>query len=408
MSVVIRSLFSVFLSITILLIGHGLQQSLLPLYAQSIGWSPAEIGLTGSAYFFGFIVGCFYVPKLIRNVGHVRVFAVCSGLAIVAILMTAKWQHVAIWAMCRALTGLSFAGLYMIFESWLNEQSPNHLRGSILSFYGFLSLVAMALGQFLLFDLEIGEGSALVAIILALAIIPVALTRSPQPQIPTEVSVSFSAAYRASQVAPVMAAVSGFVMGLIWSNGAVFASAHSSSIDAGASFILFTLIGGLVCQLPAGRLSDHHDRRWVMLGLSTTACICIAVVLSQGQLSDFSLNFLAFVLGGTAMPMYSLAIAHANDNAEGKFLAIASAMLVANGLGSTIAPLIYAGLNQAGYIDVYFVMIGIVYLLGVIWIVLRLSVHESLGEHYEPYQNIPKTTLGAADLDPRVSEHELE
>jgi hypothetical protein len=108
------------------------------------------------------------------------------------------------------------------------------------------------------------------------------------------------------------------------------------------------------------------------------------------------------------MPMYSLAIAHANDNAEGKFLAIASAMLVANGLGSTIAPLIYAGLNQAGYIDVYFVMIGIVYLLGVIWIVLRLSVHESLGEHYEPYQNIPKTTLGAADLDPRVSEHELE
>jgi MFS family permease len=407
MSSAMRPLFSVFLSLTILLIGHGLQQSLLPLYAHSIGWSPAEVGLTGSAYFLGFIVGCFYVPKLIRRVGHVRVFTVCSGVAIMAILMTAKWQQVGIWALCRALTGLSFAGLYMIFESWLNERAPHDLRGTIMSFYGFLSVAAMAVGQLFLFDLQIVEGSSLVAMILALAIIPVALTTSPQPQLPTEVSVSFSAAYRASQVAPVMAAVAGFVMGLVWSNGAVFASAHSSSTNAGASFILFTLIGGLVCQLPAGRLSDHHDRRWVMLALSMTACISIAAALSLGQLSDFTLNFLAFVLGGTAMPMYSLAIAHANDNAEGRFLVIASAMLVANGLGSTIAPLIYAGLNHAGFNNAYFVMIGIVYLLGVIWIVFRLSVHEALGEYYEPYQNIPKTTLGAADLDPRVSEDEL-
>lgn len=407
MSTAIRSLYSLFLSLTILLIGHGLQQTLLPLYAQSIGWSHAEVGLTGSAYFLGFILGCLCMPMLIRRVGHVRVFAACSGLAIIAILMTAKWQHVAVWSLCRAVTGLSFAGLYMIFESWLNEQSPNEMRGSVLSFYGFLSLAAMAIGQLLLFDIQIEDGSTLIAILLALAIIPVALTTSPQPQIPTEVSLSFAAAYRASQVGPVMAAVSGFVMGLVWSNGAVYVSNLSSSVDAGANFILFTLVGGLVVQLPAGRLSDHHDRRWVLLGLSIIGCVCIAFAQVLGPLTELGLNSLAFALGGTAMPMYSLAIAHANDNAEGKFLVIASAMLVANGLGLTIGPLVYAGLNQAGYIDIYFVIIGIVYALGALWIILRLSVHESLGEHYEPYQNVPKTTLGAADLDPRVSDDEL-
>lgn len=408
MSTAIRSLFSLFLSLTILLIGHGLQQTLLPLYAQSIGWSPAEVGLTGSAYFLGFILGCLCIPMLIRRVGHVRVFAACSGLAIIAILMTAKWQHVAIWSLCRTVTGISFAGLYMIFESWLNEQSSNEMRGSVLSFYGFLSLAAMAIGQLLLFDIQIGEGSTLVAIFFALAIIPVALTTSPQPQIPTEVSLSFTAAYRASQVGPVMAAVSGFVMGLVWSNGAVYVSNLSSSTDVGANFILFTLIGGLIVQLPAGRLSDHHDRRWVLLALSIIGCACIAFAQLQGPLSELGLNSLAFAIGGTAMPMYSLAIAHANDNAEGKFMVIASAMLVANGLGLTIGPLVYAGLNQAGYVDIYFVIIAIVYALGAMWIILRLSVHESLGEHYEPYQNVPKTTLGAADLDPRVSETELE
>lgn len=407
MKAAIRPLFSVFLSVTILLIGHGLQQSLLPLYAQSIGWTPAAIGLTGSAYFFGFILGCFYIPKLIGRVGHVRVLTVCSSLAIVSILVTAKWQLTAPWVLCRLLTGLSFAGLYMIFESWLNEQSPHNLRGSILSLYGFLSLVAMAVGQLLLFDLNIGEGSALVAIIFALAIIPVALTKSPQPEIPTEVRVSFSAMYRASKVAPVMVAVSGFVMGLVWSNGAVYASASSSSADAGANFILITLVGGMVCQLPAGRLSDHHDRRWVMLGLSVTACICIAAVLLLWKLDDITLYVLAFVLGGTAMPMYSLAIAHANDNSEGRFLSIASAMLVANGLGLTIGPLIYAALNYAGFTDIYFAIIWCAYLLGVIWTALRLRTHESLGEHYEPFQIIPKTTLSAAELDPRVSDDEL-
>ena len=143
MSAAIRSLISLFLSLTILLIGHGLQQTLLPLYAQSIGWSPAEVGLTGSAYFLGLILGCLSIPMFIRRVGHIRVFAACAGLAIMAILMTAKWEVLTVWLLCRAVIGLSFAGLYMIFESWLNEQSPNEMRGYVLSFYGFLSLAAM-------------------------------------------------------------------------------------------------------------------------------------------------------------------------------------------------------------------------------------------------------------------------
>ncbi|MGK0223189.1 MAG: MFS family permease, partial [Limisphaerales bacterium] len=114
MKAAVRSLSSVFLSLTILLAGHGLQQTLLPLYAQSIGWSPAEIGLTGSAYFVGFIVGCFFIPRLIQRVGHIRVFTVCTGFAIVAVLLLDKWQLLSVWTAARALTGMSFAGLYMI------------------------------------------------------------------------------------------------------------------------------------------------------------------------------------------------------------------------------------------------------------------------------------------------------
>ena len=263
MTSTIRSLFSVFLSLTILLVGHGLQQTLLPLYAQSIGWSPAEIGLTGSAYFIGFILGCYGMPVLIRRVGHIRVFTVCSALAIVAVLTLEKWQLLGVWILTRGVTGASFAGLYTVLESWLNEESPNESRGFVLSLYGFVSLAAMSLGQLLVSEAEIDGGASLVAVAFGLAILPVALTTSPQPQVPSEFKLSLKAAYRASQVGLILAGVSGFIMGLVWSNGAVYV--NSLNGDAGANFIAATLLGGMCCQLPVGRLSDQIDRRWVLL-----------------------------------------------------------------------------------------------------------------------------------------------
>lgn len=400
----LRALFSVFLSLTILLIGHGLQQTLLPLSALAIGWSPAVIGITGSAYFAGFILGCYFIPKLIQRVGHIRIFAVCSGLAIVAVLTVQKWQLVPVWILARAITGMGFAGLYMILESWLNERVPSESRGAVLSFYGFLSLIALTLGQLLVFDANLVEGATLVAIIFSIAILPVALTSIQQPDVPSEVTLSFTQAYRASQVGPILSGVSGFVMGMVWSNGAVYADSIKN--DAGANFIIATLLGGLICQLPAGRLSDRIDRRWVLLGLGSIACTGILVYLILPA-TEVSLYALGFVMGGTAMPMYSLAIAHANDAAEGKFLIISSAMLVANGIGSTVGPLLYGGFNAVGFSGVYFVIIGAAYFFGVIWTAIRLTVHDSDRHHFEPYQLLPKTTLGTADLDPRNEDEHL-
>ncbi len=404
MTIILLSLFSIFLSLSILLVGHGLQQTLLPLAAQSLGWSSATIGLTGSAYFLGFILGCYFIPLLVRRVGHIRVFTVCSGLAIVSILIIQKWQFIPVWIAARAITGAAFAGLYMVLESWLNERSPSESRGAVLSFYGFLSLVAMLLGQLLVFDANINEGAIIIAIIFGLAILPVALTLSPQPEIPSEVTLSFAQTYKASQVGLILAAVSGVVMGLVWSNGAVYA--NSLEPGAGPNFIAATLLGGVVCQLPVGRLSDWIDRRWVLLGLSLVACAGIIVFLSLPT-SRVSLYTLGFILGGTAMPMYSLAIAHANDNADGKFLTISSAMLVAYGIGSTVGPLLYGGFTVVGFVDVYFVIIGVIYFFGATWTAYRLTLHKSDRTYYEPFQMLPKTTLGAADLDPRNEEEPI-
>ncbi|XOV82469.1 MAG: MFS transporter [bacterium] len=404
MKTTLKSLFSVFLSLAILLLGHGLQQTLLPLHAQNIGWNPAEIGLTGAAYFGGFILGCFCMPRLIASVGHIRVFTVCTGLAIVAILTLAKWQYLPVWIGMRLLTGVSLAGFYMVIESWLNENASAHARGSLLSFYGFVCIGAMALGQLLITSADVLQGAALAAIIFALAIVPVGLTTSPQPATPTRAVLSFRVAYQASQVGLIVAAISGFVMGLIWSNGAVFVSRVLADNQAGATFIMYTLLGGLICQLPLGRLSDHFDRRWIILLASTAAFVCAVTWVLFGGSTPLQLNMLGFLIGGAAMPLYSLGIAHANDNASGDFLVIAGAMLLANGLGSIAGPLLYAGLVWLQLDNLFFALIAVAFALSATWTGARLALHEVSRAYYEPYQMVPRTTMGAVDMDPRVEE----
>lgn len=125
-------LASLFLSVALLLLGHGLQLSLLPLRAQELGWSSTEIGLTGSAYFAGFLVGCYQIPKLVRRVGHIRVFTVLTATMTAALLAISLTDAFVTWVVLRLVIGISISGLYLVLESWLNEEATNEQRGALL------------------------------------------------------------------------------------------------------------------------------------------------------------------------------------------------------------------------------------------------------------------------------------
>ena len=69
------------LSVAILLMGNGLQGTLLPVRAQFEDFSSFDIGVLGSSYFFGFTLGCFLAPHAVRRVGHIRAFAAMVSIA---------------------------------------------------------------------------------------------------------------------------------------------------------------------------------------------------------------------------------------------------------------------------------------------------------------------------------------
>jgi len=182
----LKQLAPVLISSGILLAGNGLQGTLITIRADMEGFSPAIIGLIGAAYYLGFMLGCRYVPPLIAAVGHIRVYAAFAAIGAVGALTMALAVDQFSWMAIRFVMGMVFAGLSMVTESWLNEQAGSKDRGRVLGLYRTVDLAAVTGGQFLLpiVGPQGPEIFAIVAIFFCLALVPVALSRSPSPKPP--------------------------------------------------------------------------------------------------------------------------------------------------------------------------------------------------------------------------------
>lgn len=87
---VVVSSWALFLGIAMMMLGNGLQASLLGLRATSEGFATATTGLIMSCYYLGFLAGSTLTPKIVKNVGHVRAFSALASLASTAALVHAK------------------------------------------------------------------------------------------------------------------------------------------------------------------------------------------------------------------------------------------------------------------------------------------------------------------------------
>ena len=127
----------------ILLTGQGLQGTLLPVRASLESFPTIAIGVIGAAYFLGFTLGCMKGGELVTRVGHVRVFLAMTALASATPLMHGLVAEPVLWWLLRITTGFSFAVLYVVIESWLNESATKETRGSIFAIYLVINMTMM-------------------------------------------------------------------------------------------------------------------------------------------------------------------------------------------------------------------------------------------------------------------------
>ena len=342
---------SLLLGVGFLISGHGLQLTLIPLRAAADGWTEFQIGAVGSAYYIGFVAGCFGAPFVILRAGHIRAFTAMVSLTAATMAAHPLWVAFLPWFVFRLIIGASLAGLYMIIESWLNDRATNATRGLIMSAYIVVNFVAITIGQLTVTLYPPTEFSlfAIATMAIAIAAIPVALTRSAQPAPITLVRFRPAALYRSSPVGVVGVTLIGVANGSFWSLAAVSAVGAGLTPAEAAIFMSIATTGGALTQWPVGRLSDRVDRRIVLMSLLAVAAL-VGLALAFLPLSHGGLYFLALLFGMATLPTYSIAAAHAYDHAApGTYVETAAGILLTNASGAIVGPLLAATLmEQAG------------------------------------------------------------
>ena len=372
----ITSVAALLFGAAILLTGQGLQGTLIPVRATLENFSTISIGLIGTTYFLGFTYGCWKGAGLIRRVGHVRVFAAMTAIASATPLLHGLWVNPWIWSSLRFVTGFCFAILYLVIESWLNERSTNENRASVFSAYILINMTVLGVGQQMLMfynPLHLNL-FALASVLVSLAAVPVALSRSENPRTIEDTKLDFRYLYKNSTVGMLGSLVCGLANGSFWALAPVFSVAISGDISLTANFMTAVVVGSAVGQWPLGWLSDRIDRRIVLGGISFSGVIIGAILwLMAPGLSNSGLIALAALWGALAFPVYSIAVAHANDRAEaGNFVMVSAGLLMMYGIGAILGPFIASMMMTYGSPGYLFLFTGIVHLLLAIYVISRL------------------------------------
>jgi len=331
------------LSAAILLMGNGLQSTLLPLRAQVEAFSTVQIAIIGSAYYVGFAAGCFWGPNLVKRVGHIRTFTAMVAIASAAPLMHNIWVAAVFWWLLRIASGFCLATLFMIIESWLNEKATNENRGVVFSIYTIISLTVVTLGQ-LMINFSAIESFVLFSVasaLVSLAAVPLALSKATAPAQVQTVRIRLGYLYRLSPIGVLGAFVVGMQQGAFWSLGPVFADRIGLDTLAITLFMSTAVIGGAIGQWPLGKLSDRMDRRRVLVGACIAAAAVGIAIRFLYPTTGHGILFLTLVWGLVTFPLYSICAAHMNDHVEeGGFVEASSGLLLIFAAGAVLGPLI--------------------------------------------------------------------
>ena len=323
------------------MLGDGLQGVLLPLRAVREGFPTAVTGIVMSSFYVGFLCGSLLAPGVVRRVGHIRVFAALAAVASAAILVHAMILSPWVWGVLRFLSGLCFAGLFIVAESWLNDRATNQTRGQVLSVYMLVTYIAIGLGQLFL-NLADPLGYPLfilTSILISIAVVPLLLSAGPAPVFESSASLGLGALYKVSPLGILGIFGVGMVMAAMFALGPVYAAGLGLDTRQVSFFMTAPVIATVLLQWPIGHWSDVSDRRKVLTVVAFTAAAAAALCIPAANHSTAALILVFALFGGLAVPMYSLCIAHTNDHLRPEQMVAASGGLVlVSGLGAIIGP----------------------------------------------------------------------
>lgn len=406
------SFFALLLSLVVLLLGSGLLSTLVALRMELESFPTTTIGLVMACYSVGYVMATLWFGRIIVRVGHIRAFAIMAAAAAGSTLVYPLVIHPVPWALMRTVFGFAIAGLYMVTESWLNGCTPREFRGRMLAFYGIATYAALGSAQFLvnLWPINDFHLFCLAALLLAVSLIPVSLTRAPTPEIIETHPVRVRRLYNISPLGTMGSLLAGIMVGSFLALGPVFGRKVGLSVAEVSVLMGLSLLGGLLFQWPIGGFSDLYGRRQTIVAVSIGVAVTSGLLILMGPDSELLLVLLSVVWGGLAFTIYPLSLAMTNDHIEPEeLIGAGSTLLLMHGVGLIIGPILLSRLmGWYGPWALFGAIAGFAALLAVFgyW---RQQVGPTVTlEDQGEYVAVPTTSPFTATLDPRSEDVQLE
>ena len=393
----------------LMLAGSGLFSTYMGLRLTGEGAGDSWVGGLMAAYYFGLVCGGKFGHKLIASVGHIRSYVACAGLATVIVLLHILVERLEVWLLLRFVMGAVMMNQYMVIESWLNEQSENHMRGKVFAGY----MVAVDLG------LVVGQGLlamsptldykplVLVAICFASCLIPLAVTRRVHPAKLVAAPLEIGFFWKRVPQALGSIFVAGLMVGAFYGLAPVYASRCGLDTAQASLFVAMCIIAGFCAQWPLGWLSDRLDRSWLIRGNAILLCLTAVPMWGLFDLPYWLLLANGFVTGMLLFTLYPLAVALGNDHVEqSRRVALSAMLLTTYGVGACIGPLLAGFMMQHFGPGMFYMLVSLYAVVLIVWVQpKRVTGRHRVDEAPLSHVPMPDTVSPmAAALDPRVDE----
>lgn len=390
------SFAALLLSVLLLQLSSGGVGPLDALTGLEGGFTRGDVGFLGSMHFLGFFVGCWWAPRLMGNVGHSRAFAVFTAMGTIGMAGHILIFDPTAWALLRIMSGICIAGCYTVVESWLQAKVTNASRGRAMGMYRVVDMGGSLIAQLMigtLATLETYVAYNLLTILCCAAMLPLALTRVPQPQTPAAPRLRPGLAWRMSPLAVagvLVAALSGASFRMV---GPIYGQEVGLEASQIGLFLAAYVAGGAIAQYPAGWLADKFDRRWVLIWLSVASVLACAVTVAMSGTGTTGVMISAALFGLTTFPVYSVAASHAHDFATNdERIELSAALMFFYAVGAIAAPWLTSLLIDTFGPSALFYFISLGHIALVIFGLSRMRVRETR-EDKTPYVYAPRTSF---------------
>lgn len=381
MSTYSRPVLLLLCGLLLLTLAIAVLNTLVPLWLAHENLPTWQVGMVGSSYFTGNLLGTLLTGKLIKRLGFNRsyyiaslIFAAgCVGLG----TMVGFWS----WMTWRFIAGVGCAMIWVVVESALMCSGTARNRGRLLAAYMMVYYVGSVLGQLMVSKLPTDLMSVLpwvTGLVLA-AILPLVFTRivNQENEEQSTARVWPMLRLRQARLGVNGCIISGIVLGSLYGLMPLWLN-HQGVSDSGIGFWMAVMVSaGIVGQWPVGRLADRFGRLLVL-----RVQVFVVILGCLAMLSHAAMAPALFVLGAAGFTLYPVAMAWACEKVEHhQLVAMNQALLLSYTIGSLLGPTLTAMLMQNYSDNLLFVMIACVSFIYLLMLLSKAGHHPTPVAH---------------------------